>query len=167
MKLRTTHTLGGPALAVTIAALVFGDANAARAQQAVTIRNQKSGMVLTARGQEVVQATLQAGNQHQCWYMLGGPGGLYQIVNQATGAAMTVERGDDTTPVRLLDRTRDQGNQRWRLQPTGVGQYVLIVPALYDKALDVPRGAATPGLPIQIFKNHGKDNQRWLVEPVR
>jgi hypothetical protein len=67
VRLRTPNTFEGPAPAIAIAAaaILLGEVTAARAQQVVTILNQKSGMALTALNRSVVQAPLQAGNMAQ------------------------------------------------------------------------------------------------------
>jgi hypothetical protein len=174
MRLRTQNTLGVPTLASAAAAVavLFGGADTAGAQQppqVVTIRNQMSGMVLTAEGRSVVQAPLAAGNKSQWWGLIGAPGApVVQLVNQQSGLAMTVERGNEKTTVVLLAQTPDQANQRWQFVQTGVGQFIQIVPVLYqDRALDVPRGEARSGLAVEIFKRHGGENQRWILQPAR
>lgn len=149
-----------------VAAFVFPSIDIVHAQQSFTIRNQKTGMLLTAHGGVLVQFPQQIGNRAQRWFLLRQQDGCDQIVNQANGVAMTVEKGDERYPVTLLPPGQGQRNQHWRFVPSGHGQHYYIVPDLHDRrAIDVPGGEALPGKMIQIYKRNGTDAQRFLVEP--
>src|SRR5262245_17040621 len=118
---------------VAVACLLAGS-NVARAQaqgSVFVIRGKASGLVLTAQGASVVQAPFQAGNPAEEWRMHESPGTGILIVNVWTNTAMTVERGDEKTPVRLSPLCSGQSNQYWRMEGTGT-QYVILLPILHN-----------------------------------
>ncbi len=172
MYRQQSRTPWSPALTSVLVAVacLFAESSVARAQaqgRVVTIRCKASGLVLTARGTSVIQAPFQAGNRAQEWLLLESPGNVLQMVNQGTNTALTVDRGDEKTPVRLSPLCPGQFTQYWRMEGTGT-QYVILLPSLHHKrALDIPRGSPQQGVALQIYRRHGGDNQLWLLDRVR
>ncbi len=88
--------------------------------------------------------------------------GYYNIFNPATGLLFDVKGGrtDDSTGTQI-HQTSESCNQDWLFEQDDDGYYV-IISRCSSKTLDV--GASTKS--VNIFKYHGGDNQKWLLNRV-
>jgi hypothetical protein len=99
------------------------------------------------------------------------PDGIYLILGNHQGynsfMCLDVPNWDTRANIYIqLFPNRNQANQLWWVRRQSDGFYQ-ITNVNSGKALDVPNGSLSPGVPIQQYHPHTGGNQRWRFDMTR
>lgn len=93
-------------------------------------------------------------------------GKQYKIISRNSGKALDVEWGNTADGTNILQYTYcGYPNQKWYLESTGDGYYVLRNVAT-GKVVDVSGNSKSSGANIHQWYDNGGYNQQWKIEPT-
>lgn len=91
----------------------------------------------------------------------------YKIISKKSGKALDVAWGDSANGANILQyQYEGNPNQKWYLEPTGDGYYV-IKSAKTGKVVDVEGNSKSNGANVLQWSYNGGKNQQWKIEHVK
>ena len=132
-----------------------------KAEKKYILTNRRSGKVLTATENGVVQLTAN-GSDAQVWRAVPTEGTAVMLINKENGMAMQVMGETENGAVVTLGETAEQ---EWKLTTTTKG-FRKLVHVASGKVVDIKDISDCDNAPAQIWEFVKGENQEWAAEEV-
>ncbi len=137
---------------------------AVKMEKKYVLTNRRSGKMLAANGNAVVQMT-EDGSDMQIWRAIPGEGTSVQLVNKATGLALTVSGEAENGTALTLAPAENSAAQLWKLNTTTRG-FRKIMHAASGKVVDIKDISDSDYAPAQLWEFVKGENQDWVLTEV-
>ena len=128
------------------------------------LTNRSSGKMLAVNGAAVVQMT-EDGSDMQIWRAVPAEGTAVQLVNKATGFALTVPGEAENGTVLTAAAPQGSADQLWKLTTTTRG-FRKLMHAASGKVVDIKDISDSDYAPAQLWEFVKGENQDWVVTEV-
>lgn len=137
---------------------------AEKMEKKYVLTNRRSGKALTADNASAVQK-MPDGSDAQIWRAVPAGGSAVQLINKATGLALTVSGETENGAVLVLAEAAGSAAQVWELATTTKG-YRKIAHAASGKVIDIKGISDADFAPAQLWEFVKGENQDWVATEV-
>lgn len=130
------------------------------------IESVASSKVLDLRNEDGTTVQQWSGSlisrKNQLWDIEDARYGYFYIRSTENGKALTAGGQTNGSPVQAMPLA-NRREQQWRIKVLASGEIQLL--SRSGLALDLPDGKRDNGLRLQLWQEHGRDNQRFRLKP--
>lgn len=137
---------------------------AVKMEKKYVLTNRRSGKMLAACNGAAVQMT-EDGSDVQIWRAVPAEGTAVQLVNKATGLALTVSGEAENGTVLTLAEPESSAAQLWKLTTTTRG-FRKVMHAASGKVVDIKDISDSDYAPAQLWEFVKGENQDWVLTEV-
>ena len=137
---------------------------AVKMEKKYVLTNRRGGRVLAACNGAAVEMT-EDGSDVQIWRAVPAEGTAVQLVNKATGLALTVSGEAENGTVLTLAEPEGSAAQLWKLTTTTRG-FRKVMHAASGKVVDIKDISDSDYAPAQLWEFVKGENQDWVLTEV-